>query len=96
MSKGHFLRRLCGAAAAAALGFAVSASVAPAQAGKLAGSRTSPAQTARTVVAKATPNPVRPRAIRDHRLSCTRFVPKPGTCTGPGRPPYRTKRASAC
>jgi hypothetical protein len=81
MSNGHFLGRLCKAAATAALGLMVSASAAPAQAGKLTGPRTSPA-----IVAKATPNPVRPKAIRDHRLTCKQFVPKPGSCP---RRPYR-------
>jgi hypothetical protein len=82
MSKGHFFSKFCRTAAAAALGLMVSASAAPAQAGKLTGPRTSPA-----IVAEATPNPVRPKAIRDHRLLCPQLVPKPGSCP---RRPYRT------
>jgi hypothetical protein len=77
MSKRHFFARSCRTAAAAALGLTVSASAAPAQAGKLTGPGTSP-----VIVAKATFNPVRPRAIRDHRLLCPQLVPKPGSCPG--------------
>jgi hypothetical protein len=76
MSKGHFFVRRCMTAAGAALVLTVSASAAS------GGPRTSPA-----IVAKATPNTVRPKAIRDHRLLCPQLVLKPGSCP---RRPYRT------
>jgi hypothetical protein len=79
MSKSLFNRRLI---VAGALGLGLFATTPAAQAGKLTGQRTSPA-----VAAKATPNPVHPKAIRDHRLTCPQLVPKPGSCP---RRPYRT------